>query len=159
VKRAVYLIIIILTISCKNNNSDKNFRQEIDRIKKEVLPNKEYTVTTFEFDTLNGKKFFSEIKNISNSGIKSITISTEYSENDSLIGKIEIGPFTNSEFLNQKIIKDRNGNENLYCLFENENEAFIYEIKYKKSNLNKRRIRSNYLNWNELIVELNKETE
>jgi hypothetical protein len=80
VKKTIYLIIIILSISCKNNNSDNNFRNEIDRIKNEELPNKEYEVTTFEFDSLNGKKFFSEIKNISNSGIKSIRISTEYSE-------------------------------------------------------------------------------
>ncbi|WP_445456439.1 hypothetical protein [Flavobacterium sp. HNIBRBA15423] len=156
-KKTIYLIIIILSISCKNNNSDNNFRNEIDRIKDEELPNKEYAVTTFEFDTLNGKKFFSEIKNISNSGIKSIRISTEYSENDSLIEQIEIGPFTNSEFLNQKIIKDRNGNKNLYFLLENENGAFIYEIKYEEGNLKKSRIESNYLNWNELIVEMNKE--
>jgi hypothetical protein len=159
VKKTIYLIIIILSISCKNNNSDNNFRNEIDRIKNEELPNKEYEVTTFEFDSLNGKKFFSEIKNISNSGIKSIRISTEYSENDSIIGQIEIGPFTGSEFLNQKIIKDRNGNENLYFLLENENGAFIYEIKYEKSNLKKSRIESNYLNWNELIIEMNKEDE
>ena len=150
---------MILSISCKNNNSDNNFRNEIDRIKNEALPSKEYTVTTFEFDSLNGKKFFSEIKNISNSGIKSIRISTEYSENDSLIGQIEIGPLTNSEFLNQKIIKDRNENENLYFLLENENGAFIYEIKYEEGNLKKSRIESNYLNWNEIIVEMNKEQE
>jgi hypothetical protein len=158
-KKVLFLTIVILTISCKQNNSDNEFRKEIDRIKKEELPNKEYAVTTFEFDTLNGKKFFSEIKNISNSGIKSIKISTEYSKNDSLIGEIEIGPFTNSNLLNQKIIKDRDGNENLYYLLEDENGAFIYELKYDDSSLKKSRIKSNYLQWNELVTELQKETE
>ena len=158
-KRAFYLIIIILSISCKKSNTDKELRKEIDRIKNEELPNKNYSLTSFELDSLNGKKFFSEIRRNSNFGVKSINISTEYLKNDSLIGKIENGPFENTNLLSHKIIKYRNGNENLYYLLEDENGVFIYEIKYIDDSLKKSRIETNYLQWNELVSELQEVTE
>lgn len=84
-KKFLFSIIIVLTISCKNNNSNTEFRDDIDRLKKEKLPNEKYTVTTFEFDSIKDVKFFSEIKITSSFGSKSINITTEYFKNDKLI--------------------------------------------------------------------------
>lgn len=153
------MTLIVLTLSCKKNNSDTEFRKEIDRIKRDELPNQKYTMTTFDFDSLNGSKFSSEINRISDHGIKSIKIITEYTKNDSFIGKVENGPLKHTSLLSQKIIIDREGNENLYYLLEDENGLFIYEVKYTDSNLENNLIESDYSKWNKLIDELNKKNK
>ena len=156
-KKFLFSIIIVLTISCKNNNSNTEFRHDTDRLKKEKLPNEKFTVTTFEFDSIKDVKFFSEIKITSSFESKSINITTEYFKNDKLIQKIENGPFKNIDFLNQKIIVDKDGNKNLYFLLQDEKGAFIYEIKYINKNLITSRIESNDPQWIKLGVEINKE--
>lgn len=156
-KKIIFVIIITIIICCKNKSSDKEFRNEIDRIKKEKLPNENLKVTTFEFDSIKNEKFFSEITNTSNLGNKSVKVITEYSKSDKSLGKIENGPFKNAIFLNQKIMTDKNGKQNLFYLLEAENETIIYEIKYINKSLIKSLVKPNDSQWNIFETELRKE--
>lgn len=135
-KNVLFIILLICSISCMERNNQTDLRKEIDRIKREELPNKTYSITQFDISTYEEYAFFSEIISKSDKGIKSVKIITKFKIDDSLISKTESEEYQNYLFDYQFILPNEKKPPYLiYRLISDTNDTISVTLKPKKNKL------------------------
>ena len=85
-------------MSCGQTSREESLREQIDRIKKNDLPNMDFAVSAYVVDSSAHWNIIFEIIQRQKSGIETTTINTEFRQNNKLVKTV-------SNNLNQKSFK------------------------------------------------------
>ena len=125
-----YIILTsVLYASCRQASEQDNFREQIDKVKKEDLPNMDFTVSTYSVDSSTHWNVFSQITDRQKSGQKTTTISTEFRQKDNLVKAVSNDLNQKHLFHGQTITTDFADKISLaYLLTDEDNRSFIFKI-------------------------------
>lgn len=114
--------ILILFISCTNQETSDTYRKKADSIRKHVLPKTEFSVSSFETDTLGSWKFVSEILSQYKRGEKSVMIKTTCFQHGKKINEVYNELKEDLKFQAQIIVQESEDKAVLYYLLKNDRE-------------------------------------
>ena len=128
------ILLGFLYLSCGQASQDNTFREKIDKIKKEDIPNMDFTVSTYSVDSSKYWNVISQITNKQKSGLKSTLINSEFKHGDKLVKAVSNDLRQKTQFQGQIISTDLPDKISLcYLLVDEQNVSSIFKISCKTS--------------------------
>jgi hypothetical protein len=123
------ILLSFLYTSCGQASQEDTFREKIDKIKKDDIPNMDFAASTYAVDSSAHWNVISQITQKQKSGNKTTIVNTEFKQNDKLVEAVSNDLNQKHQFQGQIITTDLTDKISLvYLLTDEQNKSSIFKI-------------------------------
>ncbi len=131
---SLIILFSFLCASCGQASQQDTFREQIDKIKKDDLPNMDFAVTTYAVDSSTHWNVMSVITQRQESGNKTTSVSTEFKQKGKLVKAVNNNLNQKDQFQGQLIITDLTDKISVcYLLTDEQNKSSLYKISCERN--------------------------
>lgn len=126
------ILSVSLYLSCSQPLQEDPVRAAIDKVKRESISNKDFSVSTYSFDSSTYWEINSQITSRQQAGVRSTLVYTEFKQGGKLVKAVSNDMTQTNRFLGQTITTDLPGKIVLCYLMEDEQKLpAVFKISCK----------------------------